>query len=377
MMVSKINSSINLGACVGLGETVAANVRNSIKREHDRLDPYAGNDFFDDENFRAALERMNGGYDIAQDLIRMMEDYCEIDRNHTQNLRSFSRKWIKHIKNQPMISSYHTTKRAQIDTIHIAKHLAYIDDNRCNALQVIINNYRKLIDETYMRVHFTRRYEHCRYREFKKLFKSAHISLVNAKTNLDKLRDRIHRIEQTILNTDKTFEKMANDEGINDKKLMRKSNIHTKYETELKRLEAKMKKAEEIYTNTKQEYRKKAKEIFSQCQQIEKQRLEQIREILLVFIHTMHIRNYVPEIEKIYDELISNITIQQNPLADLVFWAHTYGIDDDESILVPLLNVELQTTTNDELCISIAPTTVENSAIDDSDEEYKSKDKQQ
>ncbi|CAF3733423.1 unnamed protein product [Rotaria sp. Silwood1] len=377
MTASKVNSSINLGACVGLGETVAANVRNSTKREHDRLDSYAGNDFFDDENFRAALERMNGGYDIAQDLIRMMEDYCEIDRNHTQNLLSFSRKWIKHFKNQPMISSYHTTKRAQIDTIHIAKHLAYINDNRCNALQDIINNYRRLIDETYMHVHFTRRYEHCRYREFKKLFKSAHISLVNAKTNLDKLHDRIHRIEQTILNTDKNFEKMANNEVINEKKLMSKSIIHTKYETELKRLETKMKKAEEIYANTKQAYRKKAKEIFSQCQQIEKQRLEQIREILLVFIRTMHIRKYVPEIEKIYDELISNITTQQNSLEDLVFWAHTYGIDDNESVSVPLSNADLQTTTNDELRITIAPTTIESSAIDDSDKEHKSKDKQQ
>ncbi|CAF2819933.1 unnamed protein product [Rotaria sp. Silwood2] len=375
-MASKINSSINLSACVGLGETVAANVRNSIKIEHDRLDLYAGKDFFDDENFRAALERMNGGYDIAQDLIHMLEDYCQIDLNHVQNLLSFSRKWIKHIKNQPIISSYHTTKRAQIDTIHIAKDLAYIDDNRCNALQDIINNYRRLIDETYMRVHFTRRYEHCRYREFKKLFKHAHISVVNAKTNLDKLRDQIHRIEQTILNADKNFEKMSNDEVTNEKNLMKKSIIHTKYETELKRIEAKMKKAEEIYINTKQEYRKKAKEIFSQCQQIEKQRLEQIREILLVFIRTMHIRNYVSEIEKIYDELITNIIIQQNPLADLIFWAHTYGIDDNENILVPLSNVELQTTINDELRITIAPTTVESSVIDDSDEEHKSKDKQ-
>ncbi|CAF4988982.1 unnamed protein product [Rotaria sp. Silwood1] len=91
----------------------------------------------------------------------------------------------------------------------------------------------------------------------------------------------------------------------------------------------------------------------------------------------MHIRNDAPEIEKIYDELITNITIQQNPLADLVFWAHTYGIDDDENILVPLSNVELQTTTNDELRITIAPTTVESTAIDGNDEEHKSKDKQQ
>ncbi|CAF3670310.1 unnamed protein product [Rotaria sp. Silwood1] len=278
-----------------------------------------------------------------------------------------------------MISSYHTTKRAQLDTIHIARHFARIDDNRYNALRAIIDNYRRLIDETYRRVHFGRRYEHCRYREFKKLFKHAHISVVNAKTNLDKLHDQIRRIEQTVLNADKTFEKVTNNEVVTEKKLINKAINQTKYETELKRLEVKMANAEEIYASRKEAYRKEAKEIFSQCQQIEKQRLEQIREILLVFTQTMHVRNYVSEIEQIYDELISNITTQQNSLEDLAFWAKTYGIDEDENVLVPLPNVELQTTTNNinnELWIAIAPITTKGSPVDDGDEEQESQDKE-
>ncbi|CAF4815982.1 unnamed protein product [Rotaria sp. Silwood1] len=140
-----------------------------------------------------------------------------------------------------------------------------------------------------------------------------------------------------------------------------------------------MANAEEIYASRKEAYRKEAKEIFSQCQQIEKQRLEQIREILLVFTQTMHVRNYVSEIEQIYDELISNITTQQNSLEDLAFWAKTYGIDEDENVLVPLPNVELQTTTNNinnELWIAIAPITTKGSPVDDGDEEQESQDKE-
>ncbi|CAF4852326.1 unnamed protein product [Rotaria sp. Silwood1] len=93
----------------------------------------------------------------------------------------------------------------------------------------------------------------------------------------------------------------------------------------------------------------------------------------------MHVRNYVSEIEQIYDELISNITTQQNSLEDLAFWAKTYGIDEDENVLVPLPNVELQTTTNNinnELWIAIAPITTKGSPVDDGDEEQESQDKE-
>ncbi len=52
---------MNIGACIGLSDTVALNVRKGMKSEHDLLNAYAGKDFYEDENFRAALERMNDG----------------------------------------------------------------------------------------------------------------------------------------------------------------------------------------------------------------------------------------------------------------------------------------------------------------------------
>lgn len=294
----------------------------------------------------------------------MLEDYCEIDRYRAQNLLSFSQKWIRYFKNQPMISSYHTTKRAQLDTIRIARNLASVDNNRCNALQTAIENYRRLIAKTYMRTRFGRRYEHCRYREFKNLFKHAHISVIREKIEIKKLHEKIHHIEQNLMNTNNNFEKMADNQTMNGKKLMSISNIQSKYETELKRLKAKLVNAQEIYVNSKEVYRRKAKTIFLQCQQIEHQRLEQIREILLAFIQTMHIQNYVSDIEQIYNDLISSITMQQNSLEDLSFWAKTYGVDENYSLADPESNVDFKTSTNDvnrESEISISSTIDESS----------------
>ncbi|CAF4587280.1 unnamed protein product [Rotaria sp. Silwood1] len=253
-MIGKISAPMNLRSCVGLGETIAVNVRSGFQSEHDELDPYAGKDFFDDENFQAALERLNGGYEMAQDLIRMMEDYCEIDRTRAQTLLLFSKKWTKHFQNQSRISSYHTTQRTQLDTIRIAKHLARIDNNRCDALKAVINNYRTLVDETYVRVNFGCHFEHCRFREFKKLFKHAHAFVAESKKNLDKLRDRLRRAEQALLNANRAVEKVIHDETSSEIKRLSKSDAQTECETEMKRLQEKVVHAEQTLENTKQIY---------------------------------------------------------------------------------------------------------------------------
>ncbi|CAF3712483.1 unnamed protein product [Rotaria sp. Silwood1] len=281
---------------------------------------------------------------MAQDLIRMMEDYCEIDRTRAQTLLLFSKKWTKHFQNQSRISSYHTTQRTQLDTIRIAKHLARIDNNRCDALKAVINNYRTLVDETYVRVNFGCHFEHCRFREFKKLFKHAHAFVAESKKNLDKLRDRLRRAEQALLNANRAVEKVIHDETSSEIKRLSKSDAQTECETEMKRLQEKVVHAEQTLENTKQIYREKAKQIFTQCQQVEKQRLEQIREILLIFVRTMHLRHYTHEIEQIYDELIFNISTHQNSLEDLAFWAKMYGIEEDENASISLSKIESPTT---------------------------------
>ncbi|CAF4067485.1 unnamed protein product [Rotaria sp. Silwood2] len=304
---------------------------------------------------------------MDQDLIRMMGGYCKIDRTRAQALLLFSQNWTKHVKNQPRISSYHTTKCAQLDTISIAKHLARADDNRCDALETVINNYRTRVDETYIRVNFGRRFEHCRFREFKKLFKDAHASVTESEKNLDKLRDRVYQEEQALLNAKIATEKVIHDETSTERKRLNKSNAQTKCEIQLKRLEEKVTRAEQTLTSTKQIYRERAKQIFAQCQQVEKQRLEQIREILLIFTKTMHLQKYAPEIEQIYDELISNISTHQNSLEDLAFWAKLYGIEKDETATISLSKGEFETTitnTSSELRSPSTSVTIDSSAVD-------------
>ena len=66
MMIRGANT-INMGACVGLKETLAANRPGGISNDHYPLNSYAGKNFFDGENYRAALERLDKGMQLSYD----------------------------------------------------------------------------------------------------------------------------------------------------------------------------------------------------------------------------------------------------------------------------------------------------------------------
>jgi hypothetical protein len=57
-------TSMNIGACVGLKETLAANRSGGGNNDHYPMNPFIGKNFFDGENYRAALERLDGGKNL-------------------------------------------------------------------------------------------------------------------------------------------------------------------------------------------------------------------------------------------------------------------------------------------------------------------------
>ena len=60
-MIMHGTTAMNIGACVGLKETLAVNRLNNSDDAHYPLNQYIGKNFFDGENYRAALERLDEG----------------------------------------------------------------------------------------------------------------------------------------------------------------------------------------------------------------------------------------------------------------------------------------------------------------------------
>lgn len=268
------------------------------------------------------------GYEVSMDLIEFMQDYCDNEREQIRNLISYADKWTSRLKQQPSLISYHTTKRAQLDAVRITKELARVKESKCKEIQKVIDKYRHYINETYITERFRPGRKHCRTQEFKKLFKTAHASVREVSNELETLLTQEKKARESLRTADSTCEALELDPTATDKQRSRAADIQTKKQATLDNIKQRVKETKDKYKSAQKTYRIKATEIFKQCQFIEEERLDQIRETLLDFIQAMYTTKYSTDLKDIFDGLTNKITTQQNSFDDLIFWAKTYGIEN-------------------------------------------------
>ncbi|CAF2557510.1 unnamed protein product [Rotaria sp. Silwood2] len=327
---------MTMGACIGFRETLAANRPGATNNDHYSLNQYAGKNFFEDENYRAALERLDGGYQMSIDFIDWMQEYCDNEREQARSFIDFAEKWIARIKQQSSLVSYHTTKRAQLDVVRIPKHLAQLKESNCNEIQKVIDKYRNYVNEIYINERFRPGRKHRRTNEFKKLFKTAHASLREVADQLATLRTSEKKAREALRTAESACEIIQLDPSTTEKQLARANEVQNKKRAILEDIEEKLVDTKATYRVAQKTYRKKATEIFKQCQTVEEERLDHIRETLLDFIQVMYTPKYSSELNQIFDGLTTKITTQQNSFDDLLFWAKAYGIENKLTKSLPL-----------------------------------------
>jgi hypothetical protein len=270
-----------------------------------------------------------------------MQDYCDNERDQARNLKTYAEKWVNRLKQQSSLVSYHTTKRAQLDVVRVTKELARLKESTCVETQKVIEKYRAYINETYISERFRSGRKHRRANEFKKQFKTANTSVSEISAELETLSAQEKRARGAIRTADSACEILELDPTATEKQRARAADIQTKKRTLLEDLTVKIAETKEKYKGAQKTYRLKATEIFKQCQYVEEERLEQIRETLLDFIQAMHPPKYSSELDQIFEGLTTKITTQQNSFDDLLFWAKSYGIETK-------LTKSLPSTANDD-----------------------------
>ena len=266
------------------------------------------------------------GYDVAMDLIEWMQDYCDNERDQARHLIAFADKWTSRLKHQSSLVSYHTSKRAQLDVVRIAKDLARLKQSTCAEIQSVIEKFRVYVNRIYINERFRSGRKHHRTNEFKKLFKTAHASLREITDELATLYAQERKARDALRSADCACEILELDPTTSEKQLARAMDIRTKKRAAVEQLDERIVDTKDKQKAAQKAYRTRATEIFKQCQSAEEERLEQTRETLLDFIQAMHTPKYSSELEQLFQGLTSKITTQQNSFDDLVFWATTYGI---------------------------------------------------
>ncbi|CAF1594642.1 unnamed protein product, partial [Didymodactylos carnosus] len=256
------------------------------------------------------------GYEISQDFIFMMEDYCDLHRQFSSGLTSYYEIWTKRIQRQNTLCLYNTTKRAQLDTVKVAKQLATIENHRIHNIQQIIDKYKKIVNDTYISSRLGS-HQHRRTKEIKKQFKDVHQTLNNCKQKLDQLKIDLKKAQDDLKKANSAHEIVFSDSTTTDKQRTRAIDTQIKRRRSVKKLNEQISLVEDEYNLAQKIYRKKAKLIFQECQQEEEHRLDLIKETLSDFCQAIQIEHQA-QLDKIYADLSHQIQTKQNSFDDIM-----------------------------------------------------------
>lgn len=306
------------------------------------MNQYIHKDFFDGENYQSILKCLDEGYEIATDLIEYMQDFCNLLRDFIESLTSYSNKWKAKIKHQSTLSSYNTTKQAQLQTVTAPVKLAQLIETRCKAIQEVIASYKRQIDRMYPGERFGTVHKHYRTDVMKKSFKNAYSSLSKISDKLDKLREQEKRAQDALLQAQIECQNLELNETSSKSKILKANDRLEQRQGELETIKEKLTRTEDEYHQEQKTYHQKALEIYHDCRDLEAERLNQIRETLLAFNQAIHTSEYSAEQNAMYEKVVSTIESQQKTVVDLDFWAQTYHVNTLSR------SISLETSENDD-----------------------------
>jgi chromosome segregation ATPase len=267
-----------------------------------------------------------------------MQDYHNRLQKNVHGHTSFSKKWRSKISRQSPLSSYHTTKRAQLDTIQSFDTLALLLQTRCDGTQQVIDTYKEQVKKMYPSKRLSTVHKHYQSDIMEESFKTAYSPLSELLDKLGKLHEQEARTKDALNKANIQCENLSLDQTASKNKLTLAHEKQKKKKDELEEIIAEISQTEEEYNEEQEIYYGKAMEIYNRCRRLEEERLDLIRQTLINFIQVVHTSEYAAEHDAIFQNLLTNIENQQDTIEDLNFWARTYHVytlkttTDDDNI---------------------------------------------
>lgn len=302
-------------------------LRNITNDGSYKSNEYILSNFFEGENYLSIIKCLDGGHEVAMDLIDYMQNYYDLIKEFINSLTSYSNKWKSKLKHQPSISSYNTTKRAQYEAIGFSEKLAQLLQTRCDAIQQVISTYKKQVNKMFVSERLGTVYKHCQSEATRKSFKNARSSLVKISEELDKLHEKEKRADSELHDAKVQCQNLELDETKSESKRATARDHREDKERKLELIRERISRAEEEQNREREVYHGKATEIYLQCRDLEKERLDQIRQTLTAFGQAMHSTEFSKEQDAMYANLLLSIKNEQDTLADLAFWEKTYQVN--------------------------------------------------
>jgi len=275
--------------------------------------------FWEPGNYKRTTKRIDDGDRLCKDLILLVQERANIEKEYAKTLKQWSAKWNGLIEKGP---EYGTTEAAWKAVLNEADRRCElhnrVKENLHNEVIVSIKNWQK---ENYHK-------QLMQIKEKKELdeeFKRAQKPWVKLLDKCDKAKSNYHlacKNEKSAVNQQKNATKDSSVSQDNMRKL----------EDKVASCQDKVRKSKEQYevavsaiTNYNSRYQEDMTDVFERCQRKEAQRLQTFKDTLFQIHKCLNISSD-PMLSQIYEEFYHTVNNADHE-KDLKWWSNTNGVN--------------------------------------------------
>jgi len=275
--------------------------------------------FWEPGNYKRTTKRIDDGERLCKDLILLVQERANIEKEFAKQLKSWSSKWNSLIEKGP---EYGTTEAAWKAVLNEADRRSEahirVRDNLNNEVITSIKNWQK--DNFHKQLMQIKE-----KKELEDQFKRAQKPWVKLLEKCDKAKSSYHmacKNEKSAVNQERNATK---DSSLSQDAVRKLQDKVSKSQDNVKKCREQYEIAVSDITNYNSRYQEDMTDVFDRCQRKEAQRLQTFKDTLFQIHKCLNISED-PTLPQIYEEFYHTVSNADHE-KDLRWWSNTYGVN--------------------------------------------------
>jgi len=275
--------------------------------------------FWEPGNYKRTTKRVEDGEKLCKDLILLVQERANIEKEYAKQLKQWSNKWESIIQKGP---EYGTTEAAW-------KAVLVEADRRCelhikvkdNLLNEVVNSIKNWQKDNYHKQMMQLKEK----KEMEEQFKKAQKPWAKLLEKVDKCKTNYHmacKNEKTAVNQERNATK---DSSLSQDQVRKLQDKVSKCQEAVKKSKENYELALLDITNYNSRYQEDMTDVFERCQRKEAQRLQTIKDTMFSIHKCLNIAED-PTLPQIYDEFYHTVNNADHD-KDLRWWSNTHGVN--------------------------------------------------
>nr|CAH7718619.1 unnamed protein product [Callosobruchus chinensis] len=275
--------------------------------------------FWEPGNYKKTTKRIEDGYKLCQELMALINERAEIEKNYAKSLKSWSKKWNDAIEKGP---EYGTTEAAWKGVLVEADRRCDLHSRiRDNLMNDVLNKIKQWQKDTYHKsmIHIKEK------KDMDDSFKKAQKPWAKLLQKVEKAKTDYHTACKTERSAANQERNAAGDTSLSVDQVKKMQDRVQKSKEEVQKCREKYESALHEINQYNPKYMEDMTVVFDRCQEMEAQRLNFFKGILFE-IHKYLNVSQDPTLSQIYEELYHTIN-NADYEKDLKWWSNNHGVN--------------------------------------------------